>query len=129
MATVRQKKLAKAIAENTLAVEPLNAGELLESVGYATSVAEGKPGEIIEQPGVQNELKKLGFNEEDAKAVVIELMNDRKEDGNVRLRAAGEVFKVMGSYAAEKTFNLTATSSVDELKSIIQGDLAKFRSN
>ena len=128
MATIKQKKLAKAIVDNLSVEDPLNAKEMLENVGYATSVAEGKSGEIISQEGVQQELRKYGFDEESAKNVVKDLMNNSKDD-SVRLRAAGEVFKVMGTYAAEKSFNLTATASVDEIKKVIQDDLAKFRSN
>ena len=34
MATIRQKKLAKAVVENIQAVKPLNKQELVASVGY-----------------------------------------------------------------------------------------------
>lgn len=129
MATLRQKKLATAIVENINAVEPLNKQELVASVGYSIPSAEHKATEIIDSKGVNQELHNLGFDEDSAKYVVASILKDPLQDSAVRIRAAGEVFKVMGSYAAEKTFNLTATTSVDELKDIIQKDLAKFRPN
>lgn len=129
MSTVRQKNLAKVVADNSQAVKPLNKQTMLEKVGYATTVAEHKPKEIFESKGLKEELRKLGFDSDNAKAVVAEILNSPHEEGSVRLNAAKEVFKVNGDYAAEKSFNLTATASVDELKSIIQQDLAKFRPN
>lgn len=129
MSTIRQQKLAKAVVSNVLADEPLNKQELVASVGYSPIVADKKATEILESKGTQYELKRLGFSEEGAKSVVEEILYDKYADQAVRLRAASEVFKVFGTYAAEKSFNLTATASIDELKDIIQNDLAKFRTN
>lgn len=128
MSTLRQKKLAKAIVNNVNAIEPQNKQELLVSAGYDMTTAEANPGKIIDQKGVQKELLNLGFDEESAKKVVVNLLQDSKDD-SVKLRAAGEIFKVMGTYAAEKTFNLNATASVEDLKSVIQKDLERFRPN
>ena len=128
MATLRQKKLANAIVGNLTAAKPLNKQELVASVGYSELSADKKATEIIDSKGTQAELHKLGFDEETAKNVVAEILQFG-EDDSVRLRAASEVFKVFGTYAAEKTFNLTASSSVDEIKEIIKQDLAKFRPN
>ena len=127
MPTILQKKLAQEIVKNAKRKKPINKKELLVSVGYTPNTAEAKATEIIEQPGVKTELKNLGFSEEGAKDVVQEILYDKEEEGSTRLRAASEVFKVFGTYAAEKTFNLTATASIGELKQIIQNDLAKFR--
>lgn len=129
MATLRQKKLAQNIIQNIKSKKGLNKQELVVSSGYSEVTADRHASEVIEQPGVQNELKKLGFDEESAKQVVKEILSNSNEDSNVRLNAAKEVFKVFGTYAAEKTFNLTATANVDDLKAIIQTDLAKFRPN
>lgn len=126
MSTIRQKRLAKAIVDNSLTKKPLGAGQMLENVGYKASVAKHKPKEIIEAEGVKVSLHQLGFDEESAKRVVAEILRFG-EDDNVRIAAAKEIFKVHGSYAAEKVFNLTANATVDELKEIIQKDLAKFR--
>ena len=128
MATVIQQNLAQNIIENTKRKKPLNKKELLVSAGYDVTTAEASADRTIQQKGVQEELKKYGFDEDSAKEVVKELMGN-KVDPAVRLRAASEVFKVFGTYAAEKSFNLTATASVDEIKKVIQDDLAKFRPN
>jgi|SRR6185369_17463666 len=100
MATQRQKKLAKELIKNSQLAKPKNAGELLENVGYAKNTAEAYPGDVIDSKGVKEELKKLGFDEDNAKRVVGEILN--KSEDNNRLKAADLVFKVHGSYAAEK---------------------------
>lgn len=128
MATLRQKKLASAIVTNSYAVEPLNKQELVASVGYSEMSAEKKATEIIESKGTQFELRQLGFDEESAKAVVTEIL-EHGEDDSVRLGAAKEIFKVFGTYAAEKSFNLTVNSTVEQLNDQIRKDLAKFRPN
>lgn len=102
MSTQRQKKLAKAIVENMESDKPKTAGELLENVGYSKNTAEAKPGEILDQIGVQEELTILGFTEANAKSVVSSIMNDINADKNARLKAADMTFKVHGSYAPEK---------------------------
>lgn len=72
------------------------AQEMLENAGYGKGVAK-TPSRVLESPGVQQELRKLGFNPEDAKEVVAEILNT----GNKRekLLAAREIFKVTGQYA------------------------------
>jgi hypothetical protein len=128
MATLRQKKLAQNIVQNTQDGLKKNKQELVVSSGYTPTQADKKAGEIMESKGVQVELRKLGFDSDSAKRVVAEIL-EFGEDDTVRLNAAKEIFKVHGDYAAEKSFNLTTTATVDELKSIIQQDLAKFRPN
>ncbi len=75
MATPRQQKLALAIVENMAKEQPESLGHLLESVGYSKNVAEAKPGEIIAQEGVQEELKKLGFSDETLQRKHDQLLN------------------------------------------------------
>lgn len=100
MATQKQKKLAKELIKNSQLAKPKNAGQLLENVGYAKNTAEAIPGVILGQKGLIEELEKLGFNEDNAKRVVGDILN--KSEDNNRLKAADMVFKVHGSYAAEK---------------------------
>lgn len=107
MATLRQKKLAEAIVENAKTGNKKNKKDLLVSVGYATSVAEVKPQEILEQKGVREELAKLGFTTENAKAVVAEILLDKRYKAADRLNAAGKVFEVQGDYAPEKHLVIT----------------------
>lgn len=101
MATLRQKALARELIQNATADRPKTAGELLESVGYAKNTAEAKPGQIIEQAGVQEELAVLGFTVERAKSVVGEILDDPDKQPKDRLKAADMVFKVHGAYVPE----------------------------
>lgn len=116
MATVRQKKLAKLIVENSVSSKPLNKKEMLVSVGYTTNVAEVKAKEIIEQKGVKEELEVLGFTEEAAMKVVQEIMNSKDVDPSARLKATDQVFKIRGTYAPEKSIiaNIQLSDSKNE---------------
>lgn len=122
MATVRQKKLAKAIVETMQSDTPLNKQELVASVGYSKMSADKKATEIIESKGTQEALADLGFSEDGAKQVVQEIMYNPKVDASARLKATDQVFKVQGSYAPEKhtsvNLHLTNTDNEKELKEL-----------
>lgn len=123
MATTKQKKLAKVIIENAVIDSPLNAGQMLEKVGYSKSVAKAKSADIINSEGVQEALSDYGFNPDNAKMVVAEILLDPETEKNTRISAAKEVFKVFGEYAPEKklvgTFNLNDEQR-DKAKSAIK---------
>jgi len=101
MATQRQKKVAKLIVENASLDKPLNGGEILENVGYSDGI-QRYPKIVMESEGVQDELEILGFTEANAKTVVASILLNDEADNNSRLKAADQVFKVVGSYAPEK---------------------------
>lgn len=103
MATPRQEKLAQVIVENALKDQPLNRQEMLEKVGYATSVAEHKPHEIFNSQGVQEELKKLGFDSNNAKRVIGEILNDESAENKDRLKAGELVLKTNGDLGNDRT--------------------------
>jgi len=111
MGSFRQKKLAQAIVKGIENGGKETAKDMLVKVGYAINTAEVKSKEIIEQKGVQEELAKLGFDPENAKRVVGEILNSG-EDPN-RLKAADMIFKVNGSYAPEKSINVNV-SMIDD---------------
>lgn len=113
MPTIKQRKLAKAIVENLESSEPLNKKELLVSVGYDQTTAEAMPGRTIEQKGVQEELEKLGFSEDNAKRVVAEIMNNPDVEPNARLKATDQTFKIHGSYAPERHQNVNVNVNVE----------------
>jgi len=125
MPTLRQKKLAKALVDSLdNKDEPTMMGEMLESVGYKRSVALHKPGEILEQKGVQEELQEVyGFTEENAKRVVKEIMLSPDAANRDRLTAADMTLKVFGSYAPNK---VQSTNVNVEIKGDIS-DLEKLR--
>lgn len=101
MATQKQKKIAKLLIENTTLDKPLNGGEMLEKVGYSEHLAK-QPGRVLESEGVLEALHDYGFNEDNAKTVVSEILLNGDNEPNSRLKAADMVFKVTGSYAPEK---------------------------
>ncbi|MFA6585561.1 MAG: hypothetical protein WCS86_00140 [Candidatus Paceibacterota bacterium] len=119
MSTIKQKKLAKEIVNNMKRTKPINKGKLVEMVGYSKITAETKPGEIIHQKGVQEELKELGFDEDSAKKVVSEIMNNPKAEPGARLKATDQVFKVLGLYSPKEPVNKFAGWSREQLIDLI----------
>lgn len=126
MATVRQKKLAELIVENTTLDKPLTAGQMLEKVSYGK--ISKQPSRVIESEGVQEALKELGFTEENAKNVVSEIMLNPFEDASARLKATDQVFKVKGTYAPEKSLSLNVNVS-PELESKASDAITKYLSD
>ena len=102
MATLRQKRLAKNLVEAVSNGEFNRLDEILVSSGYSQKTAEGGPAAIIAQPGVQEEMRILGFDPETAKGVVSEILTNVEEKARDRLTAADMTFKVHGTYAPEK---------------------------
>ncbi|MEK7180012.1 MAG: hypothetical protein AAB706_00895 [Patescibacteria group bacterium] len=105
MSTFRQKGIAKLIIENATLDKPLNGGEIVEKGRYSKSM-QIKPSLVLESAGVQEALEDYGFNDDNAKKVVSEILLNPKIKPDTRINAAKEVFKVRGSYAAEKTTSL-----------------------
>lgn len=110
MATTKQKKVAQLIVENAKLDKPLNAGQMLEKVGYSPHLAK-QPGRVVDSEGVREALAELGFTESNAKGVVAEILLNPDAKDTDRLKAAEHVFKVQGSYAAEKSVNLNVDLS------------------
>lgn len=126
--TQRQKKVAKLIVENMSSTNPLNKGEILADVGYSIGMQK-QPSVVIESDGVQNELKLLGFTEENAKLVVGKILNDEEVEPNARLKAADMTFKVHGTYAPEKSLNINVEAIVQEKDLSLAQSLLEQRTN
>jgi len=62
--------------------------------------------ENLSKPKIQEALKELGFDSNNAKRVVATILNDESEEATARLNAADKVFKVNSDYAPEKTLNV-----------------------
>lgn len=105
MPSVRQKRVAKLVIENTKLDEPLTGGEIVESSGYGASMKKN-PQVVLNSDGVQEELQAQGFTEDNAKEVVQSIMLNEKVEPNARLKASDMVFKVHGSYAPDKNINI-----------------------
>lgn len=128
MATIRQRKLAKAIVENLSAEEPLNKQELVVSAGYSVKSATQASKQIMETEGVKQSLVSFGFNEDKAKEVVAEILVAGEND-TVKLKAAEMIFKVHGSFAPEKNINLNinGTPTTEEREKLKQNALETLR--
>lgn len=113
MPTVRQKKLAKVIIENANLDNGLNAGQMLEKVGYSKSVAKAKSADIIGSQGVKDALDDFGFSEDNAKKVVGEILLKADAQDKDRLKAADMVFDVHGSKAPQKHININTNVSIE----------------
>ncbi len=73
--------------------------------------------ENIRKPQIIEELRKLGFDSNNAKRVVGEIMNDEAAEHRDRLKAAELTFKVEGDMAPERHINLNIEQkiiSIDE---------------
>ncbi|MBI4151621.1 hypothetical protein HY496_01510 [Candidatus Woesearchaeota archaeon] len=90
--------------------------QLLIDSGYARSTASFESRKIIESAGVQEALKLLGFDEDNAKRVVGEILNDNRKRAQDRLNAADKVFKVFGTYAPEKRVEIQARVDIKDEK-------------
>lgn len=97
MATTKQKRVAKLIIENATLDKPLNGGQMLEKVRYSKGM-QIQPSRVLESVGVKEALNDYGFNEDNAKKVVSEIMLNNKERADSRLKATDQVFKVHKSY-------------------------------
>lgn len=131
VSTMREQRLGREIVKDFRAKKPRNKKELLVASGYSESSATSVPGRILSQPGVitaiEVESEKAGFTEERAKQVVAEIMNQKHAEHKDRLKAAELVFKVRGSFAAEKSISLEVNT--EDLKAKILEDMARFRGN
>ncbi len=107
MATLRQRKLAENIVLNAQTGNKRNKKDLLVSSGYSEISAESSAKDIIEQKGVQEELKNLGFTADNAKRVVGEILDKEYAEDKDRLKAAEIIFKVTGDFAPEKHLVVT----------------------
>ncbi len=62
--------------------------------------------ELLTFPNVQEELRKLGFDSNNAKRVIGEILNNEEEESKDRIKAAENIFKVNGDYAPDKSVNI-----------------------
>lgn len=110
MPTIKQKKLAQELVNNLQKPIPDTAGQILEKIGYSKGIQKS-PSQVIDTPGVKKALEDLGFTEEFAKKKVVEIMQTSENEMAV-LKGAEQIFKVHGSYAAEKHTNLNVNLGV-----------------
>lgn len=89
-----------------------NTGDIVLEAGYAATVKE-VPHKILDTSGVKEALSDIGFNPETAKKVVEQIMLDPTALHRDRLKASEMVFKVHGTYAAEKHLSVNVNAEVN----------------
>jgi hypothetical protein len=111
--TLRQRRTAKLLVdaiEN--GTEYKTSAEIIKSAGYGTGL-QIQPSRVLESVGTIKALEDLGFTEGNAKSVVNSILSNEKAKASDRLKAADMVFKVHGTYAAEKHMTLNIDANVD----------------
>lgn len=112
----RHKQIAKALHDNMFVDQPLTKAKLLvEKGGYPATTVNSKVDSIITHPAVKQAMEENGFTVEAAKGVVTQIMFNSESDV-ARLKATDQVFKVLGTYAAERvvSLNLDVPMAKDE---------------
>ncbi len=105
--TPRQRRAAKIMADIATGerTDIKNTGDIVIEAGYAATVKE-VPHKVLDNSGVHMALEEYGFSEINAKRVVESILSSDKAAHKDRLKAADMVFKVHGTYAAEKHVSL-----------------------
>lgn len=117
MPSIRQKRVAKILIDNIGADKPLTNGEIVELSGFGPSMKKNSK-VVLESKGVQDALIEYGFHPDRAKEVVGNIL-EHGENETVKLKAADMVFKVNGTYAAEKHINLNIQAEpTDRIKNL-----------
>jgi Holliday junction resolvasome RuvABC DNA-binding subunit len=105
--TPRQRRAARIMADIAMGkrTDIKNQGDIVVEAGYsaATRVI---PHKLLDTIGVKEALADIGFNEHTAKKVVEQILSSNEAAHKDRLKAADMVFKVHGTYAAEKHVSL-----------------------
>lgn len=105
---------------------------------FVNEYAEGKPGNLavveagykvstdesaraiasqnLTKPKIQEELKVLGFDSNNAKRVVGEILNDETVEPQHRLKASELVFKVGGDFAPDKHLNINLEGDLEDVE-------------
>lgn len=114
MPTVRQRRVARLMVDTALGKHPeiKGNGDIVVQAGYSPANAT-QPSRILNTTGVKDALYDIGFTEENAKNVVKSILENDDAKHSDRLKAADMVFKVHGTYAAEKHMTLNIDANVD----------------
>lgn len=105
--TKKERKFVNEYAESGNGVQ--SALKAYDTTDYATAGVIAV--ENLEKPKIIDELKKLGFDSNNAKRVVGQILNAEDEEPQHRLNAADKIFKVNGDYAPEKHVNVNVDAT------------------
>ncbi len=111
--TIRQRRVARTIVDTLQGKTDYKTGkDIMTANGYGTGL-QIQPGRVLQSVGTIKALEELGFNEDTAKNVVKQILTSDSAMNKDRLKAADMVFKVHGTYAAEKHVSLSVETNVD----------------
>jgi hypothetical protein len=115
--TPRQRRAARIMADIAMGKRPdiKNQGDIIVEAGYAATLKD-TPKTLLNTRGVETALADNGFSPETAKNVVKMILESNDAAHKDRLKAADMVFKVHGTYAAEKTVNLNIEHNTDDTR-------------
>ncbi|MDE2232919.1 MAG: terminase small subunit [Patescibacteria group bacterium] len=122
--TKKQRKFVNAYVEGKPGVKAALEAYDTEKYNVANAIAT----ENLQKPAIVAELHKLGFDSNNAKRVVGEILNDDTVEPTARLNAADKVFKVNSDYAPERRVNLNLDADLTERESRIGETLARLLS-
>ncbi len=115
--TPKQRKAARIMADVAMGLRPdiQNQADIVLESGYGKTIA-AVPSKVLNTSGVIDALADIGFNEHTAKKVVESILTSEDSAAKDRLKAADMVFKVHGTYAAEKHVSINIDAQVDDAR-------------
>lgn len=120
MGTLMQQKAAELTVEKVGKKKKLVKAEILAEAGFSKAMQKN-PDKVFDTEGFKEELAKLGFDSNNAKRVVAEILNKKYAEDKDRLKAADMIFTVHGDKAPDKTinFNVNIEEERNTLKLLI----------
>ncbi len=115
--TPRQRRVAKIMLDVAQGkrLDIKSQGDIVIAGGYSPALKDS-PKTLLNTRGVEVALKELGFNPEGAKKVVESILYNENSADKDRLKASDMVFKVHGTYAAEKHVSLNIDAQIDDTR-------------
>jgi RNA-binding protein YhbY len=111
MPTLNQKRVAE---QTKLAIEHgerINAGAILENIGYSKAIAKN-PKLIFGSKGFKEAMKELGFSLAAADLTVAKILQTGREEN--QLKASDQIYKRLGGYVESPTNNTVILVNVSE---------------
>lgn len=121
--TKKQRKFVNEYADTG------NGSLAVREAGYEVSTDESAraiASQNLTKESIQGELRKLGFDANNAKRVISEILNDETIEPKDRIKAAENVFKVEGSYAPDKSVNINIDANSTERTRELGGRLVRL---
>ena len=124
MATLRQKRAARAVLDAVTSDNPPSAGQVLKSVGYGTGL-QNQPKRVLDSQGFQEALAEYGLTEE---LITTSLVSDIKKKPTRRLgelRLGAELLGTLKGNGGGNTYNVLNVFEGDQRARIARRVLAR----